>query len=326
MTVSNARSTWSVNAGLRTRMFYGNFFELTPDQGSTIHDENNDYLPLSVNITDNKHLLVNSYLDRLYVQWSRKAWEVRLGRQRINWGISTFWNPNDLFNTFDFTDFDYEERPGSDALRVTWYTGPVSRLEGAIRMADNWDDVTAAMLYRWNMGAFDIQVIGGKYQKNITFGGGWSGYIGDVGFKGELMYFNSYDSQITNTFNLTAGFDYMFGSKLFTSLGYLFNKAGTTDHGTNLFSFQLSARNLYPYRHAIYSSVNYSFTPLLTGGFSLVYSPVSTDPWFVSPSLSYNVAQNWDLDLVSQIFVSEPVGTAPDLDIYAFFLRMKWSF
>src|SRR5680860_1859090 len=315
MTLYGDKSPWSLHAGLRTRMFYGNFFEENPDRGSTIHDENNDYLPLSVNIVDNRHLLVNSYLDRLYLQWTRKSWEMRLGRQRINWGISTFWNPNDLFNTFDFTDFDYEERPGSDALRVTWYSGPVSRLEGAIKMADNWDGVTAALLYRWNMGSFDFQVIGGKYQKNITTGGGWSGYMGDVGFKGEMMYFNSYDSQVTNTFNITTGFDYIFGTDLFTSLGYLYNEAGSTDQGTNLFIFQLSARNLYPYRHAVYGSVNYTFTPLLTSGFSLVYSPVSTDPWFVSPTLSYNVAQDWDLDFISQIFVSEV--TTFNLNIFA---------
>lgn len=317
-------SPWSAHAGLRTRVFYGNFFELDSDRGATINDENNDYLPLSANLIDNKHLLVNSYLDRLYLQWSRKSWEVRLGRQRINWGISTFWNPNDLFNTFDFTDFDYEERPGSDALRVTWYSGPVSRLEGAIKFADNWDEVTAAILYRWNVAAFDFQIIGGKYRKNLTLGGGWSGYMGDVGFKGEMMYFNSYDALASHTFNLTAGFDYLIGGDLYTSAGYLYNKTGSINQGTNLFVFQLSARNLYPYRHAIYGNINYLFTPLLSGGLSVVYSPVPANPWFLSPTLTYNVAQNWDLDLVSQIFVSEP--TVINLNIFAWFLRVKWSF
>src|SRR5690606_26765349 len=122
----------------------------------------------------------------------------------------------------------------------------------------------------------------------------------------------------------TTGIDYMFGSDLFTSVGYLYNEAGSIDQGTNLFVFQLSARNLYPFRHAIYGSFNYSFTPLLSGGLSLVYSPVPVNPWFVSPTLTYNVAQNWDLDFVSQIFVSEPRGI--NLNIFAWFLRVKWSF
>ena len=321
---ARTNSPWSVYAGLRTRMFYGDYFELDTDRGTSIHDKNNDYLPLSFNAINGDHMLVNSYLDRLYIQWSRNDWEVRLGRQRINWGINTFWNPNDLFNSFDFTDFDYEERPGSDALRVTWYTGPVSRLEGAIKMADNLDDVTMAMLYRWNMGSFDFQVIGGKYRKNLAVGGGWSGYLSDIGFKGELMYFDSYDSGIANTFNITTGFDYLFGSEVMAGLGYLYNGSGTLGQGSNLFNFQLSARNLYPYRHAVYGQINVSITPLLSGGAMVVYSPVETNPLFLSPSFSYSLSQNWDLDLVSQIFAAE--SSPINLNVYAFFLRTKWSF
>ena len=37
--------------------------------------------------------------------------------------MNLVWNPNDLFNAFSFVDFDYEERPGSDALRIQKYTG-----------------------------------------------------------------------------------------------------------------------------------------------------------------------------------------------------------
>ncbi len=323
-TLAGDQSPWVLHAGLRNRLFYGNYFELDPDRGLNIHVDNNDFLPLSINILDGEHLLLNTYLDRLYVQWSRKAWEIRVGRQRINWGISTFWNPNDLFNTFDFTDFDYEERPGSDAVRITWYAGPVSRLEGAIQMADRWDDVTAAMLYRWNSGAFDFQIIGGKFRKNITVGGGWSGYLGDVGFKGELMYFDATESGVSNTFNLTAGLDYFFGDDVFAGIGYLYNESGTTGQGSNLFLFELSARNLYPYRHAMYGNANIILSPLLTAGASLVYSPVKSDPWFISPNLSYSLATNWDLDFVSQFFVAE--APTVNLNVFAFFLRTKWSF
>lgn len=324
-TASGPDSPWLLHAGLRTRMFYGNYFELTPDQGKNIHDENNDHLPLSINVINRERLLLNSYLDRFYLQWTRKDWEVRLGRQRINWGISNFWNPNDLFNTFDFTDFDYDERPGSDAVRVTWYSGPVSRLEGAMKIADDWDSAIAALLYRWNSGSFDYQIIAGKYQKNITLGGGWSGYLGNVGFKGEFMHFNAYNSKETSAFNATAGLDYAFKNKVFTGIGYLFNEAGSTGQGTYLFAFKLSARNLYPYRHAVYTSINYGFAPLLNGGVSLVYSPAESKPFFISPTLSYNMAQNWDLDLISQIFVTDTPPGSLDLNIYSFFLRVKWS-
>lgn len=313
----------NLHAGLRSRMFYGNFFELSPQMGETIHDQNNDYLKLSFNLIDNKKLLLNTYLDRLYAEFTMDKVEIRVGRQRINWGISTFWNPNDLFNAYDFTDFDYEERPGADAIRATWYTGPVSRLEGAIQMADNWNNVTAAMLYRWNMANFDFQVIGGKYRNDFIVGGGWSGYLGDIGWKNEFSYFFS---GAQRTFNLSSGFDFSFDNGLFTSIGYLFNELGITNTGTgNLFTFQLSAKNLYPYRHAIFINANYPFSPILGGGMSVVYSPVEAQPFFISPNLTYSLAQNWDLDFFSQLFLAKDNSSVIGTDIFAFFLRLRLS-
>ena len=32
-------------------------------------------------------------MDRAWVDWSNENWEVRAGRQRINWGTNLFWNP-----------------------------------------------------------------------------------------------------------------------------------------------------------------------------------------------------------------------------------------
>lgn len=320
------KSPFRFHAGIRSRLFYGNIYQLNPGMRDGIHDQNNDYLPLSVNLLSNDHLLLNSYFDRLYAQWSGGRLEVRLGRQRINWGIGSLWNPNDLFNSFNFTDFDYAERPGADALRVTWFTGPASRLEGVVQMAESGENLTSAFLYRWNTGSFDMQVIGGKYKNDLTFGGGWSGYIEEVGFKGEFMYFTYIDGKNENTFNATAGLDYLIGSRLFVHGGYLYNGSGSTGAGQNLFSFRLSAKNLYPWRHALYAGGKYSFTPLFSGGLTAVYSPVESRPFFFSPDLSYNVGTDWDLDLISQIFMTKKPAGSVDMNIYAFFLRVKWSF
>ena len=53
---------------------------------------------------------------------------LRIGRQRINWGVNLAWNPNDLFNAYSLIDFDYQERPGSDAIRFQYYMGDLSVL------------------------------------------------------------------------------------------------------------------------------------------------------------------------------------------------------
>ena len=71
------------------------------------------------------------YPDRAWVQYARGPWEVRAGRQRIHWGSNQVWNPLDWFNTWAYFDFDYEERQGSDALRLTRHVGASSRLDAA---------------------------------------------------------------------------------------------------------------------------------------------------------------------------------------------------
>src|SRR5690606_1804413 len=127
--------------------------------------------------------------DRLYAEWNSSDWSVQIGRQRINWGINTVTNPNDLFNIYSFYDFDYPQRPGSDAIRIRHFTRTLSRREAAGSPSRDSRNSTAALLYGFNRNGYDIQLIGGLYREMIAAGGGWAGSIGQTGFKGEVMGF-----------------------------------------------------------------------------------------------------------------------------------------
>ena len=118
-------------------------------------------------------------IDRLYLQWNDDSWQFKVGRQRINWGVNLAWNPNDIFNAYSLYDFDYEERPGTDALRFQKFIGYAGGYEIAIKIADNWDEFTAAaMAYKWNVKGFDLQALGGIMKNNLTAGIGWAGNLG----------------------------------------------------------------------------------------------------------------------------------------------------
>lgn len=323
---------WMINdelklrTDLRTRVFYGDLVRANPNYGDAIDNVNNDYFDLSLVLLDENAWVVQSMIDRLYLEYFKGNWEVRLGRQRINWGISTVWNPNDIFNAFSFTDFDYEERPGSDALRVKYYTGFASSVELAVRMFDHFDEATIAGMWKFNKGSYDIQILGGYDRNYLAMGGGWAGNLGDAGLKGEFTYFLPLDKEQDDAFAATVGIDYSFENSLYLNGGYLYNSAGSTSASvTNLFNFELSARNLYPYRHAIFAQFSYPFTPLLNGGVAFIYSPVDIHALFANPTLTLSVAENWDLDFVGQItFDKEKRGYSSP--IQAFFLRMKYSF
>jgi len=317
---------WQFRADLRTRIFYGDLVRMSPNYGEQVDDVNNDYFDWSTVLFAGESWVGHTMLDRLYLEYARGDWEIRLGRQRVNWGISTVWNPNDIFNAFAFTDFDYEERPGSDVLRIKRYTGFASSVEVVARVADRFNETIIAGLWRFNTGGYDVQVMAGYVQEQWALGGGWAGNIKNAGFKGEWTFFLPGSTDNNLSFAGTIGVDYAFEKGLYTNLGYLYNSNGNTSGGIiTLFDFELSAQNLYPYRHAIFAQASYPVTPLFNAGAAVIYSPVEVHALFLNPTFTYSMATNWDLDLIGQIvFDQESSGYRSPLQ--AAFLRVKFSF
>ena len=108
---------FSFNAGMRNRLLWGDSLEI-PFYDEFI-EADPGYFDLSWNWLNEDNVLGNTTFDRLHLDWQANSWQVRAGRQRINWGMATLWNPNDLFNVYSIFDFDYEERPGTDAVMVS---------------------------------------------------------------------------------------------------------------------------------------------------------------------------------------------------------------
>jgi hypothetical protein len=113
---------------------------------------------------DSAGYILTSMVDRLWMQFTFGNLEIKAGRQRINWGQTFVWNPNDIFNSYSYFEVDYPERPGSDAIRVSYYTGNASTIELAAKM-DSARLATAALYFRFNPLGFDIQFLGGIYQE-----------------------------------------------------------------------------------------------------------------------------------------------------------------
>ncbi len=316
---------FTFRADLRNRFFWGDLVKANPFYGELTDQASNDWLDLSVVPLNHNSLVFHSVLDRLFLEYSKDNWEIRLGRQRVNWGISTVWNPNDIFNAFSFTDFDYEERPGSDAIRIKYYTGIASSVELVAKGFDNFEEAVMAGMWKFNRWSYDFQLLAGVVQEDFAIGAGWAGNIGNAGFKGEATYFLPMEEEGTAAFTIALGVDYAFSNALYLNVGYLYNESGSSNAGVGgLFSFQLSARNLYPYRHALFVQQSYPLTPILNTSLAIIYSPVSVHPLFLNPVFTYSIKENWDLDLVGQIVFNEDEGYKSP--VQAIFLRTKFSF
>ncbi len=317
--------SWSLHGGLRNRLFYGDQTRSNPLYADQIDAGSNDWIDLSTVWLNKNGFVGHSVIDRLYTQYSKDNWEIRAGRQRVNWGISTIWNPNDIFNAYSFTDFDYEERPGSDAIRARYFTGYAGSVELAVRGADKLENSTIAGRWVFNKGTYDVQIIGGYAQKDWVLGGGWAGNIKNAGFKGEASWFY-HPEQDNSSFAITTNIDYAFEKGLYINGGALYNSEGQTDAAIlNLFTFQLSASNLYPYKWTGFLQASYPVSPLLTAGLAAIYSPGKSHALFLNPTLGLSIAENWSLDAVGQlVFNKTDDGFTSPLQVG--FLRLKFSY
>lgn len=302
---------------------------------------------LSWNIFPRKNTIFNTSLDRLNFTFEKNKFSLTLGRQRINWGQNFVWNPNDIFNTYSFFDFDYPERAGCDALRMIYYHSAVASSEMAVSVNKN-DEITAAAMHRWNWKSFDFQVIAGvmnaggtKHNTSVdsisylpadlVLGGAWTGDFKGISFRGEFSFFHRLENSIyspKNTFTASVGLDYTFSNSLFLQAEMLYNTINSNSELMNgeimgIYSQPMSAKNLSFARWNIFSQATYPFSPRLNGSASAIYYP-DRNGGYAGLSIDYSLVENLNLAFFMQTFY---ISFNPKpLECLFGFVRLKYSF
>jgi hypothetical protein len=311
---------------MRNRLMFGNLVKDFPGYMATI-DVDNGLMDLSWISAQSKSWFVHSMIDRAYLDYSSGKWQVRLGRQRVNWGVNLVWNPNDIFNTFSYFDFDYEERPGTDAVRVQYYTGTTSSAELVYKPGRDNAHTSLAGMYRFAKWDYDFQFIGGQAGNDWIVGGGWSGDIRGAGFRGELTHFEPRNDLSTQATVASVSADYTFSNSWYIHGSFLYSSNGKTGKagGMNvLFNPDMSAKQLSFARYSLFGQVSKPITPLLSGSFSGIINP-SDGSFYVGPAFAYSVLNNLELMLTSQLFFGDSGTEFGDIGQIAFG-RLKWSF
>ncbi|MFO7843061.1 MAG: hypothetical protein R6V16_04565 [Bacteroidales bacterium] len=323
----NDNLTLAVEA--RNRFIYGDFNKMIPGYADMIEQDNGLLGFLTTNLVEEKSFLLNTSIDRAYVEYNKNSFTATLGRQRINWGQSFAWNPNDIFNVYSFFDFDYEERPGSDALRLQYYTGFTSVAEVAVKM-DKDHNLTAAGLYRFNKWGYDLQFMGGVSDTtDYVLGAGWSGNIKNAGFNGEISYFHPQEnfSDTSGIVLFSAGINYMFDNSLYIQLegiynGY-FDKLNINSFN-DLYFMPMSVKTMSYSKFSWFGQVNYPIHPLVNATLAAMYFPSLGNGYFLMPSIAYSAGDNFECSLYGQRFEGEFGGQNDKMTLL--FLRFRYSF
>jgi hypothetical protein len=310
---------------LRNRLYTGDNVESTDGYADLIGTDEG-LIDLSWNIVNENSILLNTAIDRYWVDLNYGKFQARIGRQRINWGQTFVWNPNDIFNTYSFFDVDYIERPGSDAVRLQYYPGSSSALEFAIK-ANNDKDITTAVLYRFNRWGYDIQFLTGYVNgEDYVAGTGWSGAFGSISFRGEASWFQpvKHFSDSTGRGLFTVGFDKAFKDNSMVQLQFMYcnDPVDFSSFGT-FYTGNLSSKDLAFSKFTAFGQFSIPATPLLNLSFSAMWFP-DLKGCFLGPSCDYSLAENIDLSLFWQYFQSTLNGTSTRINLG--FLRLKYSF
>jgi hypothetical protein len=322
------RNLWIYQKNMQLIREFQNFFTV-----------NSYYFNFKWEWLENDNYYGFSEIDRLYFDWVNDDSEVLLGRQRIAWGTCLVWNPTDLFNPFDILDFDYEERPGTDALHFQYYTGPLSQFNLAATPGRTRYEVIYAGRYATNKWNYDFGLIAGWQRNSLRLAVNWAGQFLGGGFRGEILFTSP--NLIYTTINLETlqletieltnpyltfalSYDYTFPGSFYTHTEYLYNGLGTTGKaGSRRFDIVYTGE-LSPARQSLFQEFAYLLTPLIRTGFFVIFNP-NDKSWIAAPSLQYSLATNWEVYLL--IF---PAGGEKGTEYGGYptqyFARIKFSF
>jgi hypothetical protein len=336
----------TVTAQFRNQLLYGDFVEMGNFDDGFVTE--NYFLPLTFQQTFDKKSMLYVSADRLFAEYTKNKLEIKLGRQRINWGQTFVWNPNDIFNTYNFFDFDYAERPGADAIRIQYYTNATSQIDVAAKI-DSGNNITAAAIYRANKWNIDFQFMGGYYSQphqsilpsqqietDWILGMALTGDFKGISLRSETSYlYPTEDSPIQDDlFLLSTGLDYTFSSSLTTSAEFLYSSKISLVAGSSLlgiYSGPMTIKNMAYAKYSFFAQAAYPITPLLNTSISGMYfTDDIINGYYAGPSLNYSLGDNLELAGFYQYFrfVIEIPGlldkTTTSINIA--FLRLKWNF
>ncbi|MBP1629672.1 MAG: hypothetical protein H6Q15_565 [Bacteroidetes bacterium] len=318
-------SNWKFISDIRNRILFGdyslyyknNFILLTKDNG---------LMNLSWNINSGNYYLLNSSIERLSINYETDKLSLRIGRQRINWSEALVFNPNDIFNTYSFFDFDYPERKGSDAIRFSYYPNETSTIEIAAKL-DNTNRPTIAGLARTNTLGWDIQAITGILNNEDYFlGFGFSGDIKGINLRGEFNYYIPYNDLIykDNSIITCLGADYIFKNSISLSSEILYNqqRQGVSNNFYQMLYLSLSPRQLSISDWTLVSQISYPFNPLLSASLSAM-SFINLPAFYFGTSIEYSIKENLSLSSMLQVFIGERYNSN---NIILGYIRLKYSF
>lgn len=340
------RDNFTASIQFRNQFIYGDFVELTDYENGLVSESY--FLPLTLQQNVGDKGLISMSADRFWGQFTSGNLDIKIGRQRINWGQTFAWNPNDIFNSYNFFEFDYVEKPGADAIRIQYYTGMASQLDIAAKL-DSAGMITAAGLYRFNKWNSDFQIIGGYYSQSVmdstqsdpiesdfVAGLGYTTDMKGISLRTEMSYLLPTSKSVNQNemFLWSIGLDYSFTNQVFLGAEFYYVNRIQESSGADflsLYSGPMTLKNLTVTRYNFFMQASYPISPLINASIAGMYFYDDLlKGYYTGPTLDFSLMENFDLSAIVQYFsfkIEEPVsGNSMTNNNILGFIRLKWNF
>lgn len=328
-------SQWRFNVGMRNRLVWGDSAEF--DAYRKIIGDDIGYLDLTYNWVDSNGVVGNTQLDRLFLEWAGERWQGRVGRFRINWGMTNIWNPNDIFNSYSIYEVDYPERPGSDAIYATRKLGFASEVNFAFNPTSDSEMHSYSARYLFNHLGWDGQVIVGKSRLDYIIGGGFAGDIFGASLKFESTFFSPTEDEwetvdgslqpLNNSLVSTIEIGYSFANKRnwMTTLALLhISDPQASSSAVAFLNLPSTARTLSFTEFTGYFDASFDVTALSRMSLSGAY--YDDRSYFLGVSNTYSLSDNWQLIMVAQRFDGGEASLFGDTPNTLVFANVGWNF
>lgn len=312
---------------LKNHGYFGAFLKDYP--GYTFLNFNRyDWVDLNRVWNDDTLAVSYSRLDQAWVHYRSGAFEIRLGRQIINWSQTLVWNVSDIFNTYTLTNIHNPVKQGSDALRLSWYPGPVSMVEFAAKL-NYYNELTAAIMYRLNHNSFDFQMQTGVVEDtDWMFGGGLVYTKNRLGARSDFIYYIPYhiNTRDKNTLLVSAGMEYVFTNDFLLQVEMLYNQMH--NHQTNnlfrrFYNITASPKVLSVSEWNLSFNASYNITnPLKVSLLSVWF--IDYEGYTIMPSMHYDLFRNTELLLSYNSIVFDINNRREKINVGT--IRLKYYF
>ncbi|OGW85421.1 MAG: hypothetical protein A3A81_02915 [Omnitrophica bacterium RIFCSPLOWO2_01_FULL_45_10b] len=303
--------------------YFGTFVSTGDFRTAKKQSEDRQFLDLSQTLVEEDNIFYEHRLYRASLAYESDLFDLEIGRQQIPWGVGHFFTPTDLFNPFNPTQIELEERDGVDAVNFTLkntkgfktqlvYTPGGRKLHPQRYLGRISRDVKG----------YEIGILGGRVKRDHVIGTDLQGNVRGSAVRGEFLFREAELEK--DFFKFTVNADYNLPHNIYVLMEYHFNGQGRRDPDDYQIDRFIRGEIQQLGKNFLALSLGYDLTSLIRFEYRTIYNLNDTS-LFMRPEIQYELMSNVLLAAGSQLFVganNDEFGRPKNL----FFGEVKYSY